>query len=113
MVLQELFDGAVVFVVNLTLLGIIGSNEFVGLFLGETTVGRRKDGERLCRSQRLVIATSLDNTTEVTQFRVLLDGLPQRPLFYALCSPVVVVVPCVGAGGEGEGGYCQPYHLII
>ena len=49
MVLQKLLDGAVVFVVNLTLLGMIGSNEFVGLFLGETTVGRRKDGERLCR----------------------------------------------------------------
>ena len=113
MVLQELFDGAVVFVVNLTFLGMIGSNEFVGLFLGETTVGRRKDGERLCRGQRLVVATCLDNATEVAQFRVLLDGLPQRPFFYALCCPVVVVVPRVGAGSEGEGGYCQPHHHDI
>ena len=102
MVLQELLDGAVVSVVNLTLLGIIGTNEFVGLFLGETTVGRRKDGEHLCRCQRLVVATSLYNATEVAQFRVLLDSLPQRPLFYALCSPVVVVVPRVGAGGHEE-----------
>ena len=105
---HKLLNDGVVFLTHLILLRIIGSNQRCCFLCREMIVRRSEDREHLTACQRLVKATGLQHTGKVAQVTVTLDSLPQRPFQDTVTSTLVVLIPRVGAGSEGEGGQCQP-----
>ena len=112
-VLDELLDHGVVIFRHLTFLCIIGFDQFIGLLGREFVVGGSKDRKYLTTVQGLVVTTGLYHLGEVAQVAVLRNSLPECLVIHPFAFVVEVIIPCVGAGREGEDCQCKSYHLII
>ena len=112
-VLYKLLDDGIIVVVHLSFFCVIACDELLGLLGRELIVGGSEDGKYLAAVECLVVATALNNLSEVAQIAVLLNGLPECSVAHAFTFIIIVIVPGVRTGRKGEGSYCQPYHLII